>query len=522
MMSVNTPQEGASTGGAADPQTILGLVRSGRLDEARRGAEALARSHAVGFTLLAQIEDRLGRREAAIETTAKGLAGHPGDRDLLLTRGRLLLAAGQPDAAAAAFEAQMSDAPGDGDAILGAAIALGQGSDPARALPLFDKLIQAQPGRADLVYNKALAQKAMGDAAGAEAGYRTVIERAPDLTAAYRNLGNLLLEQGRSPEAATIYDQGFRRRRARGGNLQDPELRTASAAKLRHDLEQIELLLELGRLEPADMALVEGYRAVLAEVEAANPTGRVQLTDAQLSRLGGTYQRILHLDPAQAIDGPVLNPALDPAEITRRYFEGPARMVVVDELLSDQALTALRRFLNESSIWHKWRFANDNGYVGAMLADGFFNPLLVQLTETLRTWLPDIFGQHRLHQTWAFKHSERIAGVPIHADAAAVNVNLYTTPDDANLDPETGGIVVWDKPAPLDWDFEKINVQEGALERFVEEAGAVPTRVAHKQNRIVIFDSDLVHKTDDLHFKPGYQNRRINVTMLYGRRQDDA
>ncbi len=516
-MTVRRPQ---LPGTAVDPQTILGLVRAGRLDEARRGAEMLASAHAVGFTLLAQIEDRLGHREEAIEATDKGLSAHPGDRDLRLTRGRLLLAAGQADAAAVAFEAQVKDAPGDGDAILGAAIALGQGSDPTRAIPLFDKLLKAQPGRSDLIYNKALAQKAMGDLAGAEAGYRAVIERAPDLTAAYRNLGNLLLEQGRAMAAAEVYAKGFRRRRARGGNLQDPELRAASAAKLRHDLEQIEYLLEINRLEPEDSALADGYRKVLAEVEAVDPTGRVQLTDAQLGTLGGSYQRILHLDPAEAITGPVLNPALDPAEITRRYFDGSTRMVVVDDLLTVDALTALRRFMNESSIWHKWRFANDNGYVGAMLADGFFNPLLVQLTETLRTWLPEIIGRHRLKQTWAFKHSERIAGVPIHADTAAVNVNLYTTPDDANLDPATGGIVVWDKPAPLDWDFEQINVQEGALERFVEEVGATPTWVAHKQNRIVIFDSDLVHKTDDLHFRPGYLNRRINVTMLYGRRHD--
>ena len=36
----------------------------------------------------------------------------------------------------------------------------------------------------------------------------------------------------------------------------------------------------------------------------------------------------------------------------------------------------------------------------------------------------------------------------------------------------------------------------------------------------VIFNSDYAHKTDELHFKPGYLNRRINVTMLFGRRED--
>ena len=43
----------------------------------------------------------------------------------------------------------------------------------------------------------------------------------------------------------------------------------------------------------------------------------------------------------------------------------------------------------------------------------------------------------------------------------------------------------------------------------------------HRQNRAVIFDSDLFHQTDTIAFADGYLNRRINVTMLYGRRTAD-
>jgi hypothetical protein len=34
----------------------------------------------------------------------------------------------------------------------------------------------------------------------------------------------------------------------------------------------------------------------------------------------------------------------------------------------------------------------------------------------------------------------------------------------------------------------------------------------------VVFDSDLFHETDTLAFRPGYTNRRINITLLYGTR----
>jgi hypothetical protein len=43
--------------------------------------------------------------------------------------------------------------------------------------------------------------------------------------------------------------------------------------------------------------------------------------------------------------------------------------------------------------------------------------------------------------------------------------------------------------------------------------------VPHRCNRAVIFNSDLIHRTDDIRFRPGYENRRINVTFLYGVRE---
>jgi hypothetical protein len=44
--------------------------------------------------------------------------------------------------------------------------------------------------------------------------------------------------------------------------------------------------------------------------------------------------------------------------------------------------------------------------------------------------------------------------------------------------------------------------------------------IPYRANRAVIFDSDLFHETDRIEFRDGYKNRRINITMLYGRRGD--
>ncbi len=44
--------------------------------------------------------------------------------------------------------------------------------------------------------------------------------------------------------------------------------------------------------------------------------------------------------------------------------------------------------------------------------------------------------------------------------------------------------------------------------------------IPYRYNRAIIFDSDLFHTTPALRFRSGYENRRINVTLLYGDRHD--
>ena len=42
--------------------------------------------------------------------------------------------------------------------------------------------------------------------------------------------------------------------------------------------------------------------------------------------------------------------------------------------------------------------------------------------------------------------------------------------------------------------------------------------IPYNENRAVIFNSNLFHETDNYGFKEGYENRRINVTLLFGNR----
>ena len=101
-----------------------------------------------------------------------------------------------------------------------------------------------------------------------------------------------------------------------------------------------------------------------------------------------------------------------------------------------------------------------------------------------------------------------------------MNVNFWITPDEANLDPATGGLVVYDKEAPLEWNFKEYNSDRNKpkILAWLKEVGAQAIKIPYRANRAVVFNSDLFHETDDLSFKDDYLSRRINITLLYGYR----
>jgi hypothetical protein len=186
---------------------------------------------------------------------------------------------------------------------------------------------------------------------------------------------------------------------------------------------------------------------------------------------------------------------------------------VADDFLTPAALQSLRRFCLESTVWFEFRH---RGYVGSRLDCGLHCPLLLQIAIELRQRLPELLSAHPLQQIWAFKYEAGTTGIAPHADSAALNVNLWMTGDDASLDPQRGGLTLYDVEAPPDWGFADFNGDPDRVRQYLRQRGAGQRRIPHRQNRMVLFKSRLFHETDTVPFRPGYTNRRINITFLYG------
>ena len=428
--------------------------------------------HPLGVTLAHQ-----GRTAEALDMIAAAAASRPDDPDILLDYGVVLREAGRFDQALAAFDHALAVQPGNADLVKLRGDALMSLKRPDDALACYDQVLAFRTHTIMALHSRGNALRALGRHDEAVASFDRALALQPDFTPALYDRGTSLAARHRIAEWFAGFEGFFKRWKAAAawsavGHEPPPP------HKALHDAEQAAYLQE------AHIA-VSGKRP--------------------------------HIEGGARISGPAINSA-NALAAGAAWRDNRPQIVVIDNLLTAEALEAMRRYCWGSAMW---RDAYDPGYIGAFPESGFAAPLLAQIVEEFRTVFSDICGDHALKYIWGFKYDSSLEGIGIHADAAAVNVNFWITPDEANLDPQSGGLVVWDRAAPLDWDFDTFNRDEDVIRDFLSKSGAQSVTIPYRANRAVIFDSDLFHQTDTIRFKPGYCNRRINVTLLYGERDPE-
>jgi len=219
---------------------------------------------------------------------------------------------------------------------------------------------------------------------------------------------------------------------------------------------------------------------------------------------------------------PIINPTIQQEwsderqkEYASKAHDGPPRLIVIDNLLTPQALEAMQSILYESTVWfHVQAPLEVGGCLTAYLDDGLHDKLLLQLALDLRDMLPDLFDDRSLVFLRARKYEddyteERHRPISeftnaVANDAAqkvdleqAIVVTIWLTPNEGNQDPETGGAILTDQ----------------TIERSIT--------IPYQDNRALIFDAVLDYQTDQFYFRPEYTNRRMEVTLLFARRSDE-
>lgn len=393
----------------------------------------------------------------------------------------------------------------------------------------FQRLVALDPAHADAWCMLGVVAKEQRRFEEATGHFGRALALNPAFSEAYFNLGLTQFELGRLAQASASFMRCAELRRGKPWNdinrtlllerdpfpVFEPMDMGVNEIKLRHDCEQLAYLLEGGQLPPAYSRVLADYQALLGEIRGQVDENSLVPFDARQHPLvARTYKRPVLIADVAVPAASIINPALDFEEIQDRYLAADPNVLAIDQLLTPEALAAIRRFCRESTIWNNIK----GGYLGAYFFDGFCSELLLRLAWELRQHMPRVIGDHQLKMMWGFECDCSLPGLAVHADAAAVNVNFWITEDEANLDPDGGGLRVYEHDAPGDWDFRMFNKDAGNIQDYLDSIGSVPTRYPYRANRALIFDSDLFHATDSPRFREGYLNRRINITLLYGNR----
>ncbi len=419
------------------------------------------------------------------------------------------------------------------------------------------KAIELKPDFAKAHCNLGTIFMDLGNLQEAEISTRKAIDLKSDFVEAYSNLGPILIGLGNFEEAeksqlkaiqlnpysdsshASLgmiylqtgeYELSLKHflecsniiRGQENGESNKQSFITTSQAKIQHDIEQFHYLSSHFGETDKFKHLETLYKEVANEINWSSPTQLIFLSKKHRDLLKDSYNLLLHRVCAPKLKKEVINNCLNVEEITNNYFDHEYGCTYIDNLLIPEAIESLRNFLLGSTIWFD---VKKDGYLGAYLKEGLANPLIIQIAEELRKKFPKIFKNHPINQIWAYKYDSRaknnnssLSGIGIHADFAAVNVNFWITPTSANLDPSSGGLVVYDVEAPKEWDFKTYNTDDKKINEELKKSKGGTNVVPYKYNRAVLFNSNLFHETDKYQFKDGYENRRINVTMLFGTR----
>lgn len=529
-------------------------LHGGRLQEAERTyrlALNMAPDHPEALHHLGLLLYRLNRFDDAMATISRAIDQAPSAPLYWFNLGVVAQKAARQDEAIRAYRQAVTLNPRHLEAWSNLGNVLRDCGALPESIDAYQKALALNPSHPDTHNNLGVALKEQGQVPRAIASYRQAIQLKPTHVEALNNLGLALMETGSLNEAIAsftqaltimpgylkaLYNLGIARSWAGEDEKAVDSLQRAATAKhdharpvtdsfvyrsrIKHDLEQIQHLFGRHLISDEHRPYLQALQRLRDELDRLpNPGNRVPIRPQELAPVAASFNRLLYRPASPHLPAGALHPALNVESVESRYLAKQPEVTWIDGLLNHEALEALRRFCWESTMWKK---DYENGYIGAFLGDGFASPLLLQIAEELRLKFPRIFKQHRLTQAWAFKHDSARRGLNIHADAAAVNVNFWITPDEANLNQETGGLVVYDKEAPRDWNFQEYNSDKHKpkILAWLKQVDAQTVKIPYRANRAIVFNSDLFHETDEIAFKDEYLSRRINITLLYGFRRN--
>lgn len=196
-------------------------------------------------------------------------------------------------------------------------------------------------------------------------------------------------------------------------------------------------------------------------------------------------------------------------------------IVIIDDFFTPEYLEMIYQYTLRADIFKTQRA----GFLGAFPSDGANHPTFDALVHEMESSLPNVLGEeHPLGLWWFFKYVPGYGdrGIGVHADQAAVNLNIWITPNEGCI--SGGGLEIFSHvPPAVGINIREYNQEFSSLTaelNFMADLRkkGTSTLVPYKRNRAVLFVSDQYHVSEPFVFKDEYEHFRCNLTFLFGDR----
>ena len=332
---------------------------------------------------LGMLRAQQGRLQEALDLIGSVLTAMPNSPEILWNHGNLLLNAGRYAEALASFDRGLSYQPHNLGLLLGHSDALQGLQNHEAALEGYDRILAIQPHDAAAHSNRGNTLMSMGRLKEALAAFDAAVAIQPDNFIVHNNRGNALKELGRLAEAVAALDRTLELQPDFSAAYFNRGKALCKSQRIAEAFSDFTKSAELA----AGMAAAEGPAPEAYKAKHDREQQDYLIAIGSKTRIGG-----LAIEGGGRLKGPTINPA-NVAGAAQQWRARRPQIAVIDNILTDEALAALRRFCWGSTVW---RTGYERGYLGAVPEHGFASPLLAQIADEFRIAYADICGNHAL------------------------------------------------------------------------------------------------------------------------------
>jgi hypothetical protein len=197
--------------------------------------------------------------------------------------------------------------------------------------------------------------------------------------------------------------------------------------------------------------------------------------------------------------------------VQKQYCDSePYNYAVLDDFLVADVLEGIRRSIVNNKGWSFMNWQADELFIR-----NFDLPIVYEIARAVAGCIPRILENLFLVQHIAFMHL-RNNGLCPHSDTGLVTLDLFLTPDEYNLEPETGGLVFYDVKRTAEQEIHEFNARPYCIDYFNRNTRGESVTVPYKYNRAVLFDARTFHSSQRMRFATGgSQTFRINYAFLF-------